>query len=55
MLWRESMELSPISSNLPKPAFQKSIRKALSAALEDEEDYIEVPKLLSIKLYNIIM
>ena len=34
--------------NLPKPAFKKSIRKALFAALEGEEDYIEAPKLLSI-------
>ena len=34
--------------NLPKPAFKKSIRKALFAALEGEEDYIETPKLLSI-------
>ena len=32
--------------NLPKLAFKKSIRKALFAALE-EEDYIEVPNLLS--------
>ena len=34
--------------NLPKPAFKKSIRKALFAALEGEKDYIEAPKLLSI-------
>ena len=34
--------------NLPKPAFKKSISKALFAALEGEEDYIEAPKLLSI-------
>ena len=34
--------------NLPKPALKKSIRKALFAALEGEEDYIEAPKLLSI-------
>ena len=33
--------------NLPKLAFKKSIRKALFAALEGEEDYIEAPYLLS--------
>ena len=33
--------------NLPKLAFKKSIRKALFAALESEEDYIEAPNLLS--------
>ena len=32
--------------NLPKLAFKKSIRKALCAALESEEDYIEAPNLL---------
>ena len=32
--------------NLPKLAFKKSIRKALFAALESEEDYIEAPNLL---------
>ena len=33
-------------------AFKKSIRKALFAALEGEEDYIEAPNLLSkINLY----
>ena len=38
--------------NLPKLAFKKSIRKALFAALESEEDYIEAPNLLSkINLY----
>ena len=38
--------------NLPKLAFKKSIRKALFAALEGEEDYIEAPNLLSkINLY----
>ena len=38
--------------NLPKQAFKKSIRKALFAALEGEEDYIEAPNLLSkINLY----
>ena len=47
-LWRESVELSPIASMpLPKLAFKKSIRKALFAALEGEEDYIEAPTLLS--------
>ena len=29
--------------------FKKSIRKALFAALEGEEDYIEAPNLLSIQ------
>ena len=33
-------------STLPKLAFKKSIRKALFAALESEEDYIEAPNLL---------
>ena len=33
--------------NLPKLAFKKSIRKALFAGLEGEEDYIEAPNLLS--------
>ena len=33
--------------NLPKLAFKKSIRKALFAALESEEDYIQAPNLLS--------
>ena len=38
--------------NLPKLAFKKSIRKALFAALESEEDYIEAPNLLSkVNLY----
>ena len=38
--------------NLPKLAFKKSIRKALFAALEGEEDYTEAPNLLSkINLY----
>ena len=38
--------------NLPKLAFKKSIHKALFAALESEEDYIEEPNLLSkINLY----
>ena len=38
--------------NLPKLAFKKSIRKALFAALEGEEDYIEAPNLPSkINLY----
>ena len=32
--------------NLPQLAFKKSIRKALFAALESEEDYIEAPNLL---------
>ena len=32
--------------NLPKLAFKKSIRKALFAALESEEDDIEAPNLL---------
>ena len=36
--------------NLPKLAFKKSIRKALFAALESEEAYIEAPNLLS-KIY----
>ena len=34
--------------NLTKPAFKKSIRKALFLALEGEKDYIEAPKLPSI-------
>ena len=54
MHWRENMELSPISCtyNLPKLVFKKSICKALFAALEGEEDYIETPNLLSkITLY----
>ena len=35
-----------------KMAFKKSVRKALFAALEGEEDYIEAPNLLSkINLY----
>ena len=33
--------------NQPKMAFKKSVRKALFAALEGEEDYIEAPNLLS--------
>ena len=38
--------------SLPKLAFTKSIRKALFAALEGEDDYIEAPNLLSkINLY----
>ena len=38
--------------NLPKLAFKKSICKALFAALESKEDYIEAPNLLSkINLY----
>ena len=42
--------------NLQKLAFKKSIRKALFAALESEEDYIEAPNLLSkIKLYFILL
>ena len=32
-------------SNLPKLAFKKSIRKALFAALEVQENYIEAPNL----------
>ena len=55
MLWCKSVELSPIASmycNLPKLVFKKSIRKALFAALEGKEDYIEAPNLLSkINLY----
>ena len=36
----------------PKMAFKKSIRKALFAALEGKEDYIEAPNLLyKINLY----
>ena len=38
--------------NLPKPGFKISIRKALFAVLEGEEDCIEAPNLLSkINLY----
>ena len=38
--------------NLPKLAFKKPNRKALFAALEGEEDYIEAPNLLcKINLY----
>ena len=38
--------------NQPKMAFKKSVCKALFAALEGEEDYIEAPNLLSkINLY----
>ena len=53
MLWRESVNCLPSQvCNLPKLAFKKSIRKALFAALESEEDYIEAPNLLSkINLY----
>ena len=36
--------------NLPKLTFEKSIRKALFAALEGEEDYIEAPNLFIINI-----
>jgi len=39
--------------NLPKPVFMKSIRKALFAALEGEEDYIYYPNLIYF-LYNFL-
>ena len=54
MLWRESLELClpSLVFNLPKLAFRKSVRKALFAAFEGEEDYIEAPNLQAkINLY----